>query len=238
MLYKPRLAETEDPVFVLAPLLMVELGDDAEPAMAAPVTVCAADSGLHIGDGLYPRVTYTWQYPRDDSLRPPNARRPSSASAPSVTYSLAVTLGPDGFPLVYEVTGPSSGRRAGVSHILFVSESLEARAAERFGPPPPGRRFSVEPPLEQAPAVVVAGVVADGPVVMGPYVYVDRAGDVTTLSCRCAAAQVDDVPLAPYYDLVVADSEQCRRDETAHASAGQREDVFADPVAVLRWPLE
>ena len=51
--------------------------------------------------------------------------------------------------------------------------------------------------------MVVARVLADGPMAMGPFVYLTEPGlEVTTLLCRCMPAQVDDFFANTYYELI------------------------------------
>lgn len=166
---------------------------------------------------------------------------------PRVTVTIIrAILDADGFPLVWEIVqSREPGALTPRPQILYVSRSLETAAADRFGPPLPDRRHSTEPRLEDAPRSVVARVIEDGPMPMGPYVYAAAGtGRITTLHCRCSEAQMDAVLESTYYELVsfedVADlaSEVFRR-------------VFrfgsGDPLTLgpglpfeeaLRWPLE
>jgi hypothetical protein len=85
---------------------------------------------------------------------------------------------------------------------LYVSQSLEDRVSQTVGTPLPGRRFSVEPSIEEAPNVVVAGVFEDGPTPLGPYVYLEAGTrNIVSVLCRCSPAQVEEVVATDAYDL-------------------------------------
>jgi len=94
--------------------------------------------------------------------------------------------GTDGFPIVWDVLDPGSP-----SDVVFVSESVESLAAERFGPPLPGRRYSIERPVGRG--AIVPLVLSDGPVPMGPYVYLESdRNEIDSLRCRCMSSKVDN----------------------------------------------
>ncbi len=87
--------------------------------------------------------------------------------------------------------------------VFFVSSSLELTAKESFKHVLPGRRFAIERPTDQAPAAIVAGTFEDGPIPMGPYVYLsapDRR--ITTVICRCSPSQVGEFVQSVYYELI------------------------------------
>ena len=61
----------------------------------------------------------------------------------------------------------------------------------------------IERSTQGAPRVVVARVIDDGPVAMGPIVYLSAgARAVSTLICRCMPAQVKTLRTTAAYDLL------------------------------------
>ena len=113
-----------------------------------------------------------------------------------------------------------------------------------FGDPLPGRRFSIERAADEAPDVVVARIIDDGPVPMGPYVYLNAPPSraVTTVLCRCSPSQVEAFIETRHYDLLpleTIDSSDGERgwwagtlvyDESRRAAPGKPLD------RILRWP--
>ena len=124
-----------------------------------------------------------------------------------------ITFDPDGKPIVWEVLRDDSGAR-----LLFVSQSLEAEAMTNHPAPLPGRRFWVERAVNDDPDVVVARIIDDGPVPMGPILYLDSTShDVITLICRCMDAQADELVGTGTYGLATLDDAAVRwlaRDKT------------------------
>lgn len=167
---------------------------------------------------------------------------PSTNPCVAVTIVRAV-LDPDGFPLVWEVvqSGDAGALTQGLQ-ILYVSRSLELAAADRFGPPLPGRRHSTEPELNDAPHSVVARIIEDGPMPLGPYVYMaGDTGRVTTLHCRCSESQMDDVLESTYYELAAFDdvaSEVLKRMVNSDSGDPLTAQQGQPLEEALRWPLE
>jgi hypothetical protein len=103
-----------------------------------------------------------------------------------------------GFAMVWEILSSEAELR-----VLYVSEPLEAAARRQHGATLPGRRYAVEPSVEQHPDLVVARVVGDGPQPMGPFLYLDYpARRVSTLICRCEPSQVGWFPASHLYRLI------------------------------------
>jgi hypothetical protein len=107
-----------------------------------------------------------------------------------------LTLKPDGSPVIWEILEAGARVRQ-----VIVSQSLETAARGAVGAALPGRRFAVEADVAAAPAVVVARVIEDGPVVMGPMVQVDAAGRVVTVFCRCMPTPSRAVSGEGYFEL-------------------------------------
>lgn len=151
--------------------------------------VYAGTSQVSIDGAVHDQVLHLWVYPDD--------------SGGGVTWrGIRTTLGADGFPLVWEVLSQGSRERC-----LYVSASLERAASASFGDVVPGRRHAVERSVESAPRTVVVRVIEDGPIPLGPYVYVSAEGkEVITLHCRCSPSQVDEFAISDYYELVPVES--------------------------------
>jgi len=126
--------------------------------------------------------------------------------ATGVTQGIHATLGDDGFPIAYEILRDSSGVR-----LLFVDAMLEQRSAEQFGPPVPGRRFSVERGLDETPDVAVGAIYESGTTPLGPFVYLrDESHDVNVVLCRCMAPRIFDIVDSIAYTLKPRDASNWR----------------------------
>jgi hypothetical protein len=135
------------------------------------------------------QLTYLWFYRAE-------SRRPSESGLP--LQGIRITLSSSGQPVIWEVLADSSG-----AELTFVAQSLEAAASAEFGKPLPGRRYSVERGLDEAPETVVARVIDDGPVPMGPIVYLNAGTRaVSTLICRCMPAQSRKLSSTSTYRLL------------------------------------
>jgi len=122
---------------------------------------------------------------------------PGQPVAGFALQGVRMTLGSAGRPVVWEVLADSSG-----VEVIFVSRSLESAALAEFGKPLAGRRYSVEPGVKESPNVVVARVIEDGPIAMGPMVYLSAGSrSVSTLICRCMAAQAKQLVESRNYEL-------------------------------------
>jgi hypothetical protein len=237
VLYKPRPVPVETLSSKLAPLIIQEVGTNAGPAGQSfgivregrvdPTrpAVYSVEGEISIQGRSHLQVTYFWCYP-------PSTLAEGAASV----QGLRITLNTAGAPVIWE---PLTPRDAG--RVFFVAESLEAGADAEFGPPLPGRRYSIEPGLEQGPLLSVARVIDDGPIPMGPVVYLEgRSGTISTVLCRCMPAQVAQVPETQLYDLLpledLADGSgplaRRIRDWLEHADPGR------SPLANLRLPQQ
>jgi hypothetical protein len=111
---------------------------------------------------------------------------------------IRVTLSLAGAPVIWEVLADGTG-----AELIYVSRNLEAAAAAEFGKPLPERRYTIERSLEDAPNVIVPRIIDDGPVTMGPIVYLTAgAREVATLICRCMPAQAKSLLGTSVYDLL------------------------------------
>ena len=178
----------------LAPLFIVEANDaiaNADlPSPPARPQVFFQPGHTMLNGRQHEQMTYWWTYPKD-SRAPPNALP---------AQGVRITLDSNGQPVIWETLADTSG-----AELVFVAQSLELKALQQFVTPLEGRRFAVESALVDAANVIVARVIEDGPVTMGPIVYL-RAGthDMTTVICRCMEAQVRELVGQQEYDLVSA----------------------------------
>lgn len=242
--YKPRDEDPNDRVSAMLPLMLQEIGPANEFASArnrfGAVTLDAT-RGIHI-DATRPTV-YTARAFVSLSGREYEQRfflwfyegTPDSDSAAPDWLGFRTTLDAEGFPIVWEVL---SGTETVVQ--IFVSESLESASAAAMGPPLPGRRFSIERSLNDRPDVVVSRVLADGPIPMGPWVYL-RAGDhvVSTIICRCMPSQVEDIAETLYYELVplasLTEIQECTRDLSIVPASPEELDLGVKDLGDPSW---
>lgn len=256
--YKPRASSLGPAIDALAPLLVQKL-----PAQAQHDDVHSVQFGAVLNDraggllvdpslptlyaryqpadsasGAWAWVVFVWGYPAPEP------------TAGVVFRGLKMTLDAEGYPVVYEPWGglADSSRVPGTVQPLFVDRSVETAAAARFGPPLPGRRFSIEPTLELAPDLFVVQLLDRGPIPMGPYVYLDYPRSMaSTVLCRCSPSQVDRFKVERWYDLrdlrelnglgisVVDRFLPPRRHPVTAAASGS---MAGDVTRRLRWPGE
>lgn len=197
--FKPAGTNSEDLVFRLAPLILAVGGKtDRTPTgfgalvmsnrVAAVDTSAPAvyfDSGVVLFGGKpHLQLVYVWFY-----------QRPKSGL---LVQGVRMTLGSAGEPVIWEVLRDTLGAQP-----VFVAHSLEQAAAKEHGPPLADRRYSLEPGIKTAPKIVVARVIEDGPVPMGPMVYVEnQSGDVATVLCRCMPPEFKNLAGERTYKLV------------------------------------
>lgn len=209
-LFKPVEGElTNSLAFKLAPLIIQEVADENGEAglrrdcfgrlsnSNGRVTVDKAKPTIYAHQGVltihgqpHGQVTYLWWYA---------AEADAGGSSALLVQGVRITLDSDGFPAIWEVLADSSG-----AELIFVAQSVEAAAAKEFGAPRSGRHFAVERSVVEQPNVVVARVVDDGPVAMGPIVYLRAAmRDVNTIVCRCMPAQAKNLVGTENYELAL-----------------------------------
>jgi hypothetical protein len=146
-------------------------------------TIYVIESVALIGDRSLEQITYAWLYPSREASTP-------------TWRAVRLTLDESGFAVATEVLGSGLSQRP-----IFVSNSLEQRAARQHGPPLPGRRYSIEPDMQALPTVVVPRVLDDGPQPMGPWVYIGADGEVSGVLCRCMPSQVEAFAETKTYSL-------------------------------------
>jgi hypothetical protein len=155
-----------------------------------PAIYWQADS-IQLKGRAHVRLSYLWCY----ALAP--AGQPSGPTG-LPWQGIRVTLNSAGQPVIWEVLADGSG-----AELIYISRNLEAAAVAEFGKPLPGRRYTIECSLEEAPNVIVVRIIDDGPVAMGPIVYLGAGTrEVSTLICRCMPAQAKRLLETSVYDLL------------------------------------
>lgn len=187
---------------------------------ASQPTLYTDRSTITIRNVEYVQISYHWWFP---------PMRTDSAATARTSGGVRITLGEDGFPLLWEVLGSR-----GDTKTIFVSASLERAAVEAFGGPLPGRRYAVERRIANKAAAPVVRVLEDGPIPMGPYIYFDaKTHGVTTLLCRCMPSQVQRFVGTMYYDLAPVEKlgnwREWKQPEVNPTTEGRLQHA-------LRWP--
>jgi len=197
VLFKPIEGGLESPLLVrLAPLIIQEVTDTNaanlwrdEFGQADPLPLVMGEAGTTmLNNRSHQQFTYGWNYP---------SRTPSQKNV-QTAQGVRLTLNSTAAPVIWEVLEDST-----TAEIIYVAQSLEQAARAEFGPPLPGRKFAIERSLAETPATVVANVIEDGPVAMGPIVYLrSPSRDVTALICRCMPSQSRTLAGQKDYDLL------------------------------------
>ncbi len=181
VLVKPREdVPTTNLDFKLAPLLIREVTGSPKGTNLGPDTIYYQMSAVEIAGINHLQMTYLW----------------TCGKGTQTALGVRLTLDSQGLPVIWEVLD----QRPDPS-VVFVSQSLEEKAKVAFGSPVPGRRFAVEQPLSVAPDVVVARVIEDGPVAMGPIVHQTASGEINAVICRCMPTQARQLVTTTYYEL-------------------------------------
>ncbi len=194
--YKPNETTVAPLALTMAPLLVQEVRNEPpadEPLSGLGLVFRSLDGALRV-DGSQPVV-----YAERGSAFVGGTVRPQTVlvwcqevavpgdSFEVVCRGIRETFDGQGYPLCWEVLDPKSQGQA-----IYVSETVESLALEFYGKPLAGRRYSVERATDQEFGAVVPRVLSDGPIPMGPFVYLNAArGDVTAVLCRCMASQVN-----------------------------------------------
>jgi hypothetical protein len=218
--YKPAEPTTNDLSSSLAPLILQEVNGEKAPQSqldrfgalslsngilvldrSRPTIYWQADS-TQVQGRAHTRFSYVWGYSLggDGAKRGPGADHISRGQAESgvALQGIRITLNSTGQPAIWEVMADSSD-----ADLIYVSRNLEAAAVAEFGQPLPGRRYTSERSPEAAPNVIVARIIDDGPVAMGPIVYLNASTrGVSTVLCRCMPAQAKRLLDTRVYDLL------------------------------------
>lgn len=221
LLLKPVTTLGEETLAVrLAPLLLVEVAGGVGPGEATGLpSVFVRESSVVVNGRTHVRISYAWPLELG-----------GVGSGGAVPWQgVRLTLNSAGEPVIWEVF-----RDRSEMSVVFVARSVEEAARREFGGPLPGRAFSVERALTETPEVVVARVIEDGPVPMGPIVHLGSdGGDVMALICRCMPPQARELVGQREYELVL--------DETGaggptHMLAPARPDLGLRLPTVGGWP--
>lgn len=193
----------------LAPLFLFETQARLTNAAAAPpppFQVIVRPQNVELNHVLYQQ--FTWL------VLPQNLELLQAAAKTPRWFGIRLTLARNGLPVLWELLPAAPGQRR-----LYASLSLEQQAARQHGPALAGRRFALEPAAAHQPGLVLVRVLDDGPVPMGPLVYLDAAGEVATLLCRCMPAQAKAAVTGQNYSLRLWNDELAKQLETANEAA-------------------
>jgi hypothetical protein len=181
VMFKPEEAGLETPTHTqLAPLLVqavaatnaAQLWADRPAPTTSSALVFAQTNPVVLGTNHYAQYSYVWHYP-------------TAPEHNQAWQGVRLTVDSRGAPVIWEVLTDTTG-----ADVIYVAQSLEGLARAEFGPPLPGRKFSVEAALTSTNTTVVANVIDDGPMPMGPILYLQpHTRDVTALICRCMPTQ-------------------------------------------------
>jgi len=209
LFFKPAASNAPDVIFSLAPLLFLECSTNrpAHPYFsnrfgetvtlepkpgtdAAQPTVYYEINTVELQGANFVQIGYRWHYPQ--------RQRKETPTGWLQEQGVRLTLDSSGNPVIWEVLDDTSGRLP-----VFIAESMEQRARMRFGAPLPGRAHAIEPALSNRSPMTVAWIIADGPVPMGPAVYVrQESHDVATVMCRCMPPQTTRLVDTQFYRLL------------------------------------
>ena len=203
-LFKPVEAGRESPIAVrLAPILIRQVtqtnatrpGREGLDWPDAPRLVVGETGATVVNGRSHQQLGYTWTAPARTA---PEA----AGQTTQTTQGVRLTLNSNGAPVLWEVLEDLSG-----ATVLYAAQSLERAARAEFGPPLPGRKFSIERNLAETSQIIVANVIEDGPLPMGPILYLQsESGDVAALICRCMPSQAQTLLGQEDYELNLADA--------------------------------
>ncbi|MCH8054239.1 MAG: hypothetical protein IH895_09275 [Planctomycetes bacterium] len=176
----------------------VLVDENGRPAVEAGTpTVYYGRSRCTLDGREYEQLIFLWFYA-------PSVEPEWSSSLP--VQGIRITLDSEGLPFLWETMANDQPTR-----IIFASRRLETLARQQYGPPLPGRLHSLETAVASdgvasdavasEPGAIVARVLEDGPLPMGPIVHLLRDGTIGTLTCRCMPSQVDNFVETLPYDL-------------------------------------
>ena len=199
-LYKPPVPGGGSLQARLAPLFLLEVDNDTAPVER--MTVRCSTNTVSLNGQSHMQLWSSWDFAGDRQT--------------SGQHWLCMILDRDGKPFLWLIPP-----HADETTRLYVSQSLEAVARRQFGPPLPGRRFSVERDVQGDPRAVVAGVVSDGPVAMGPIVHLrQETHEIATITCRCDTPQARELAGTVAYELVSVDRPEVSSDTSKRAMPG------------------
>ena len=246
--YKPFLNEPADLENIFAPLIVEQQTPSAIPAaptirpiasiktppfeesgllVQGPPTVYFHSNTVSSNAHDFNQIAFVWVYLKHAECLP-------SVKPSVLARGVRIVEGRDGSPILWEALSDEYSPR-----VFFVSQLLEGAAREQFGDPLPGRNFSIERNLDDAPNIVVAQKLDDGPMPMGPYIYLNHGRRVVTIHCRCSPSQFDDVIETLEYELRPLDAtdQAWLRKESDGNGANIARVLDSEPLDKLfRWP--
>jgi hypothetical protein len=212
--FKPAEKNPDELSFKLAPLVIQEVVNGIKSpsrvfgaltpeagkvtADASLPTIYTLMDAVELSGASRIRLSYVWFYPSIAMLGSlPGDQKTNTGPQIGFLQGVRITLNSAGLPVIWEMLAPVEGLQA-----IYVAQSIEAAVAAQYGKPLPARRFAVERALDETPETLVPRVLDDGPVAMGPIVYLSAiSGEVTTIICRCMAAQVRNLAETRIYEL-------------------------------------
>ncbi len=238
---KPHKLDPGQTAHEFAPLIVEEVKDvpgDSTPGMGfsdsaskravfEPSTVYFDTGKVRANDETLEQIVFLWAYEQKE-IKPSSSDKP-----PILVRGVRVILGSDGMPVLWEaLVGPENAR------VFYVSKSVEDAARKQFGDPLEARHVSIERKHLDALNLVVARVIDDGPVPMGPYVYVEALRDriITTVHCRCSPSQFDEAAQTVEYQLLPIENLDA---DWLREKAGIRVEKLlqCEPLdTIFRWP--
>jgi hypothetical protein len=195
-IWKPSATALASPLAMLPPFILAETGSGFTQPM-----------GLAMGSGAAVEATtnHSVVYVHSDTLALEGRAHARVTdwwvSAAGSAMGLRLTLNSAGAPVLWEVADHRWPRQ-----LVFVARSLETAAAAAFGEPLPGRAVVIERSAESAPHTTVVRILEDGPVPMGPMVYVaGTPPEVASVICRCMPAQAVAVAGMGEFEVEIAE---------------------------------
>lgn len=198
VLFKPKDPGLLGVEFTFAPLIVEDVQQAAAtpPAADPQSSIPALERIVYhssriakIGGEKFDQIEYVWML---------HAPRPNGPSPCADFRGVRITLDHDGYPLVWEALSSEMD-----PHLVFVAESLEAEAKAAFGAPKSESRLALEPEKPQDSNAIIVAAIEQGPVPMGPYVYLSRPPEraIVNVLCRCSPSLVDNFVATPTYEL-------------------------------------
>jgi len=159
-------------------------------------TVYKASRTIGLAGHQYEQSLYVWWYAKGDGISRGRGRGREGGSE-LVPRGIIITFDSEGYPMIWEPYPPTDDWRT-----LYVSSSLERDVAELLPTLVEGRLHAVESDWKKAPRTFVTRVLSDGPMPMGPYVYL-RGTDlrITSVTCRCMDSQIGNYAADFRYEI-------------------------------------
>jgi hypothetical protein len=218
VLFKPRTDETHREAIYMAPLLLLDKPRTGPEIRSRSVKkVWFHRSQTTINGRSHEQQGFYW-----------------SMAGREFFQGVRVTLDSSAVPIFWEILQDSSD-----AELIWVSQATEIKAADQFGTALPGRLCSVERGFSETPLVVVPNVVDDGPLPMGPVIYLFQNGDVPMVACRCSSTHARTLEAQSSYELEEVDFAQLRRILQSSRRLAASETNWFDPMRLekrLRIP--